>query len=235
MKMINHQNFKKNLSVIILCGGKGKRLLPQTKKTPKPLIKINKKEILFHIIEHLKSYKLDDIILATGYKDSSFKKFQNTYGKKFKIKIVYSGVNSDILNRILKCKNYLKENILICYGDTIVDLNIDRLISFFKKDFNKISLCSYNLTSQFGLMKIDKQGNIMSFKEKPKLDYYFNIGFFLLKKDNFKYFKNFRTFQSFLENKKSTKHLKSFKHVGKHITVNTIQELHEAEKNLRKI
>ena len=233
--MINHQNFKKNLSVIILCGGKGKRLLPQTKKTPKPLIKINKKEILFHIIEHLKSYKLDDIILATGYKDSSFKKFQNTYGKKFKIKIVYSGVNSDILNRILKCKNYLKENILICYGDTIVDLNIDRLISFFKKDFNKISLCSYNLTSQFGLMKIDKQGNIMSFKEKPKLDYYFNIGFFLLKKDNFKYFKNFRTFQSFLENKKSTKHLKSFKHVGKHITVNTIQELHEAEKNLRKI
>ena len=31
------------------------------------------------------------------------------------------------------------------------------------------------------------------------------------------------------------KHLKSFKHDGKHITVNTIQELHEAEKNLRKI
>ena len=51
--MINHQNFKKNLSVIILCGGIGKRLLPQTKKTPKPLIKINKKEILFHIIEHI--------------------------------------------------------------------------------------------------------------------------------------------------------------------------------------
>ena len=76
--MIHHKNFKKNLTVIILCGGKGKRLLPQTKKTPKPLIKINKKEILFHIIEHLKSYKLDDIILATGYKDSSFKKFQNT-------------------------------------------------------------------------------------------------------------------------------------------------------------
>ena len=75
--MKNHQNFKKNLSVIILCGGKGKRLLPQTKKTPKPLIKINKKEILFHIIEHMQDYKLENIILATGYKDSSFKRFQN--------------------------------------------------------------------------------------------------------------------------------------------------------------
>ncbi len=41
--------------------------------------------------------------------------------------------------------------------------------------------------------------------------------------------------KNFLENKKSTKHLKSFKHDGKHITVNTIQELHEAEKNLRRL
>ena len=233
--MINHQNFKKNLSVMILCGGKGKRLLPQTKKTPKPLIKINKKEILFHIIEHIRSYKLENIILATGYKDSSFKSFQNKYSNKFKTKTVYSGINADILSRILKCENYLKENVLICYGDTIVDLNIDRLISFFKKNPNKITLCSYNLTSQFGLMKINNKGNIVSFKEKPKLDYYFNIRFFLLKKKNFKYLKTFKSFQSFLENKKSTKHLKSFKHVGKHITVNTIQELHEAEKNLRKI
>ena len=39
--------FKKNLSTIILCGGKGKRLLPLTKSTPKPLIKIKNKEILF--------------------------------------------------------------------------------------------------------------------------------------------------------------------------------------------
>ena len=49
---------------------------------------------------------------------------------------MYSGINADILSRILKCENYLRENVLICYGDTIVDLNIDRLISFFKKNPN---------------------------------------------------------------------------------------------------
>ena len=40
---------KNNLTVIILCGGKGKRLLPITKSTPKPLIKINKKEMINYI------------------------------------------------------------------------------------------------------------------------------------------------------------------------------------------
>ena len=38
--------FKKNLTVLILCGGKGLRLRPLTKELPKPLIKIKNKSIL---------------------------------------------------------------------------------------------------------------------------------------------------------------------------------------------
>ena len=45
--------FKNKLTVIILCGGKGKRLLPITKNIPKPLIKINNKEIIYYILEHI--------------------------------------------------------------------------------------------------------------------------------------------------------------------------------------
>ena len=66
--------FKKNLTVIILCGGKGKRLLPITKIIPKPLIKINEKEIIYYILEHLKKYNLKKVILATGYKHHLLKK-----------------------------------------------------------------------------------------------------------------------------------------------------------------
>ena len=39
-------------SVLIMAGGKGKRLLPLTKYTPKPLLKIHGKPILQHIIEY---------------------------------------------------------------------------------------------------------------------------------------------------------------------------------------
>ena len=52
----------------------GKRLYPITKLTPKPLVKI-KKEMLTYVIEHLKSYDVEDIVLATGYKHNSFKSF----------------------------------------------------------------------------------------------------------------------------------------------------------------
>ena len=39
--------FKKNLSTIILCGGKGKRLLPLTKSTPKLAKHFGKLDVLY--------------------------------------------------------------------------------------------------------------------------------------------------------------------------------------------
>ena len=55
--------FKENLTVIVLCGGKGKRLLPITKSVPKPLLKINKKPI----IELKKSYILNELIFSNCF------------------------------------------------------------------------------------------------------------------------------------------------------------------------
>ena len=78
---MRHKLFKKNLSVIILCGGIGKRLQPLTKIVPKPLIKIKKKEIIKYILEHLSVYNLENIIIATGYKHNSFKLFVEKYRK----------------------------------------------------------------------------------------------------------------------------------------------------------
>ena len=40
------------MKIIILAGGKGTRISEFTKTIPKPMIKIGKKPILIHIIEH---------------------------------------------------------------------------------------------------------------------------------------------------------------------------------------
>lgn len=226
------KKFKKNLSVIVLCGGEGKRLYPLTKKIPKPLIKIKKKTILNYILNHLIEYKVEDIILATGYKHKSFLKFHSTVKNKNKIRVLYTGKNIDIVKRILKCKKFCRENVLICYGDTIVDINLNSLISFYLKNKNKITLSSYKLKSQFGLMKIGNNGNLRSFSEKPDLGLYFNIGYFLLKRDTLDILANFKSFKSFLESKISKKILRCFIHKGNHITVNTISELNSAKQKL---
>ena len=223
--------FKSKLTVIVLCGGKGKRLLPITKNIPKPLIKINNKEIIYHILEHLKKYKLENIILATGYKSELFKKIKL---KPLNIKIVKSGVNKDIIDRIRAVSDNENHYFLICYGDTIVNININKLIDFKKKYKNKIIFSVHKLKSQFGVLKI-KKSKVLHFKEKPDFDYYFNIGFFLFDKEKLKLIKKFKTFKGFLESNYAKKNLRAFVHDGKHITINTINELSQAKQNLKKL
>ena len=77
---------KDNLTTIILCGGKGKRLFPLTKSLPKPLVKINGTEILTYILKNQLKYNLNDIIIATGYKHSYFKNYQKKIIKNLKLK-----------------------------------------------------------------------------------------------------------------------------------------------------
>ena len=61
-----------------MCGGKGLRLRPITKNIPKPLVKINNKSILEHIIQYFLKFKIKNFIIATGYKNKLIDKFIET-------------------------------------------------------------------------------------------------------------------------------------------------------------
>ena len=63
------------MKVIILAGGKGTRISEYTKTIPKPMIKIGKKPILIHIIEHYLKYGHRDFYVALGYKSKIVQKY----------------------------------------------------------------------------------------------------------------------------------------------------------------
>ena len=56
------------MKVVILAGGKGSRLSELTKKIPKPMVKINNKPIIVHIMDHFVKYGFKDFIVAAGFK-----------------------------------------------------------------------------------------------------------------------------------------------------------------------
>jgi len=231
---LNIEKFKKNLTVIILCGGKGQRLRPLTSDTPKPLIKIKNKAILEHIINHLLKFHIKNIVIAAGYKNQLVKKFINLkYGKN--IEVMNTGTKTSILERIIKITDKKKGEFLVCYGDTLVDININKLIKFYLLNREKIIISSYELKSSFGILNIDKKNNnVFGFKEKPNLDVWFNIGYIIFSQK----FKNmlfkYKQFEFFLYSCAKKKLMKSYKHFGRHITINTITELENAKYQINK-
>ena len=227
-------SLKKNTTVIIFCGGKGLRLRPLTFNTPKPLIKIDNKSIIEHLINQFLKNKINNIIIATGYKSQLFKQFLKKKYKGNNIKIINSGINSDIIYRLNKCLKYSRENIIACYGDTLINININKLIDKYYKNYNKIIMTNYELKTSFGIVKINNNNDIVDFMEKPNLNIWYNVGYFIFNKKFESITKKYKTFKNFLKDMAISKKMKSYKHRGQHITINTISELEEAKKKIKK-
>ena len=102
------------MKIIILAGGKGTRISELTKIIPKPMIKIGKKPILIHIIEHYSKFGKKDFYVALGYKSSvvqnyfkNFKKFDQPF--IFLINKKKSPLLYHLLAKILLLVEELKE------------------------------------------------------------------------------------------------------------------------------
>ena len=210
------------MKAVILAGGYGTRLAEETKIKPKPLVKIGNKPIIIHLIKYYKSYGYKDFIVCLGYKGNLIKKFflketNKNYLKNINIKLIDTGHNSYTGERVKRIKNYIKGDFFLTYCDGLSDINLDKTLKIFKKT-KKIGLVStINPRSRFGVLSIDKKNNVLKFDEKSKnLNTWINAGFFIFRKDIFKYIigKNAILEKTPLKNLSSDRQLIAYKHRG---------------------
>lgn len=77
------------MRAMILAAGRGKRMRHLTEATPKPLLTLNDKPIISHLIEHLKHHGVTDIVINVSYLGAQIKHLLGD-GRAFGVHIVYS-------------------------------------------------------------------------------------------------------------------------------------------------
>lgn len=219
------------VTALILCGGKGERLRPLTETTPKPLVHLQGRPILSYLLDHIQKFKINNIVIAAGYQAEKIHQFFKENHLNLNVSIVNSG-DVDIIERIKDCAPYIKGDFILFYGDTLANVNLSSLQKFHQMHDSKATITLWPLKSQFGLAELDQEGNVIKFKEKPVLDQWINIGHFYYENDILNLMNKFSSYVDFLEYITTQKQLKGFKHLGVHITVNTLRELDEAEQNI---
>lgn len=223
------------MNIVVLCGGKGERLKPITVSIPKPLVNIKDKPILWYILNQLSDYNRRDIYVMSGYKAEMIAEYIKEDFPGDEINICNNG-DVDIIERVKHVTSLdSSKDLLVLYGDTISDVNLPALIRQAKSNINPVTLTIWPLVSQFGIVELDKDNNVLEFKEKPRLDKWINIGYIYIKMEIFLEITKFATFESFLKVMADKKQLSAYKHEGHHFTVNNVVELDHAEKNIHKI
>jgi glucose-1-phosphate cytidylyltransferase len=178
------------MKTVILCGGKGTRLSEETKKIPKPMVKVGKLPIIEHIINIYIKFGIKDFIFALGYKKEIIKKYFSQ--KKFKnlnIQFVDTGLNTLTGKRLKKLEKFLKDekHFFVTYGDGLADIDINKLIKFHFKNNKVATVTAVRPPARFGELLIDKN-KVKKFYEKNQIrSGWINGGFFVFKNDIFKY------------------------------------------------
>ena len=225
-----------NMKVVLLAGGLGTRISEYTKTIPKPMIKINGKPLLFHIMHYYASHGFKNFYIALGYKGEIIKNFFNKKFFDWNINLIETGKNTMTGGRLKRLTKHIgNETFLMTYGDGLSNVNLKSLIKFHRKNKKLVTLTAVRPPARFGALKLKGQ-HVSYFKEKSHLDEgWINGGFFVMEPKFLKSIKNDNTYleREPLETMTKKKQLIAFRHKGFWQCMDTKRDKDNLEKTLK--
>lgn len=192
------------MKVVLFAGGRGTRISEESVLRPKPMIEIGGKPIIWHIMKSYAYYGHNEFIICAGYKGWMIKEYFANYflhnsditvdlknntieylnnkAEPFKVTIIDTGLDTMTAGRLKRVLPYTNnEPFLLTYGDGLCDIDMNALVDFHKQSGKVCTMTSIQAGSRFGVIKIEDDGTIASFEEKPKdSGSWINGGFFVV-------------------------------------------------------
>ncbi len=184
-------NYKKDIDVVILCGGKGSRLREETETKPKPMVEIGGKPIIWHIMKYYAHYGYNRFVLTLGYRGECIKDYFENYASTedlWEVVCVDTGLDTLKGARVKKTERYVKSPYFhLTYGDGLSTIDLDKLEAFHDRHGKVGTVSAVHPPSRFGEMELDGD-YVKEFEEKPQLTTGFiNGGFFVFNRGLFQY------------------------------------------------
>lgn len=177
----------KSIDVVIMAGGKGERLKPYTSVLPKPLIPINNKPMLEHIILNFKYFNLNNFHLVLNHQAQLIKSyFKNN--KNLRINYAIEPKPLGTIGGIRFLTKIKSKNFILSNCDTLYKIDYLDFYNQHEKNDNFITIAVSNMQHQFayGFCEV-KNGKLNSIKEKPKINFLANTGLYVIKKEILKF------------------------------------------------
>jgi glucose-1-phosphate cytidylyltransferase len=220
----------RDVTAILLCGGKGERLRPLTESVPKPLVPLRGKPLLEHLLTYLHAEGFRRFVLCVGYKAEMVEAFLAEHRLPGAETVcVNSGERASITDRLFDARAHVPERALVCYGDTLANVDFTELRRTHVDAGLDATLTVHPLQSPFGIVEVTEDGRVTGFSEKPVLPHWINIGFLLCEPAALARLRRGSDMPDYLAKLAADRRLGVHRHRGRHLTVNTEKDRGEAE------
>jgi len=169
-------------TIVIMAGGKGSRLHPETENCPKPLLPIAGKPILEHIINRAKAEGFSHFILAIYHLGHMIEDYFGN-GEKFGVKIEYLRETSPLgtAGALSLLDPRPNSAFIVTNGDVITDIRYGELLDFHLQNGASATMAvrMHEWQNPFGV--VQTQGiEITSYEEKPISRSHINAGVYVI-------------------------------------------------------
>jgi glucose-1-phosphate cytidylyltransferase len=90
--------------------------------------------------------------------------------------------------RVKRVQKYIGDERFMCtYGDGLSDVDMKKVLDFHEAHGKIATVTTVQPLSRFGVMDVESDGTVTSFKEKPKVEGWINVGFFIFEPKIFDY------------------------------------------------
>ncbi len=176
---------------VILAGGKGTRILEETKYRPKAMVTVGSQTILEHILAGYQSQGHKDFLILTGYKheiiEDHFLNKKNIISKtkvnehlfiqfpNCKLHLLFTGEDSGTAHRLFLAKDLIRQlsvdhSFMLTYCDGLSSVNFKKLIEFHNLGKRMITVTAVRPKPRYGVLELDDTGNVISMREKDPND-----------------------------------------------------------------
>lgn len=174
-----------NIYYLIMAGGYGKRLGSKTRNTPKPLLKINNKPILEHILNKVEKTEYNKIYLSTHYLHKKIEKYISKRKNKKNIELLEEKKPMGTGGSIAFLKKEKFDSLIVMNGDIITDVDLNSLMAYHNENENDITItvANYIYNIPFGVVEFNKNLSFISLSEKPDISNFVLSGIYCLSKE----------------------------------------------------
>ncbi|AHJ98386.1 sugar phosphate nucleotidyltransferase [Hymenobacter swuensis] len=200
------------MKVVLFCGGQGMRLREFSENTPKPMVPLGYRPMLWHIMRYYAHFGHKDFILCLGYKADSVKQYFMDYneclsndfvfskgGQQVKllssdiddwnITFVDTGLHSNVGQRLRAVQPFLEGEAMFLanYADGLTDLDLNQQVADFAASDAVGSFMAYQPPHSFHVVALGEENQVQYISPIAKSGLWINAGYFVFRPEIFDY------------------------------------------------
>src|SRR5215211_5840829 len=159
------------MKAMALAAGKGTRLFPLTGEIPKPMAPVVDTPIIEHIFDLLSTHGIEEVHVNIYYLADALLK---AYGEESRANGMTIHLSREDELRgtaggVKRLSERFDDTFVIVSGDALTDVDIGELVAFHKEKGALATIALHRVydTSEFGVVEVSGEGNILGFQEKP--------------------------------------------------------------------